>query len=313
MKKRLTMIIACILTLALLAPAYASEALTARLEGNTLKVTWNVRCSGDCILTIYQNKWPISVLNAACFDGSASIPVNPSGGKLSVRLKTSEGCYTSDVKMPSASHDGKETEVETAKPTESNTATPKPQPTDKPETPSTTAPVETEKPETPSTTAPVVTEKPQNTPSPTQPPKDPVKTSSPTKAPQATQKPTSSISVRSDLAEQVVRLVNEERSRNGLGVLRVDAELSRAAQVRAAEIIQSFSHTRPNGSSWSTVSGSAFGENIAKGQRTADKVMASWMTSEGHRANILRASYGSIGVCVAVSGGVVYWVQLFGR
>ena len=49
------------------------------------------------------------------------------------------------------------------------------------------------------------------------------------------------------------------------------------------------------------------------GQKTADKVMAAWLTSEGHRANIMKASYGSIGVAAWVSGGVVFWVQLFGK
>ena len=49
------------------------------------------------------------------------------------------------------------------------------------------------------------------------------------------------------------------------------------------------------------------------GQRTADKVMAAWLTSQGHRENILRASYGSIGVCAFVENGVVHWVQLFGK
>lgn len=93
----------------------------------------------------------------------------------------------------------------------------------------------------------------------------------------------------------------------------MDAELNRAAQVRAEEIVRKFSHTRPDGSKWSTVSKSAYGENIAKGQRTADKVMAAWLTSSGHRANMLRASYGSIGVCAYVYNGVTYWVQLFGK
>ena len=41
--------------------------------------------------------------------------------------------------------------------------------------------------------------------------------------------------------------------------------------------------------------------------------MAAWMSSEGHRANILRASYGSIGVCCLQIDGVYYWVQLFGK
>ena len=121
------------------------------------------------------------------------------------------------------------------------------------------------------------------------------------------------IAARSTLADAVVRQVNMERAKRGLGALRTSAELNRAARVRAYEITRKFSHTRPDGSAWHTVSSAAYGENIAMGQRTADKVMAAWMTSSGHRANILRASYGSIGVCAVVSGGVTYWVQLFGK
>ena len=116
-----------------------------------------------------------------------------------------------------------------------------------------------------------------------------------------------------NLSYQVVMQVNAERAKYGLPGLRMDAELNRAAQVRAEEIVRKFSHTRPDGSKWSTVTKSAYGENIAKGQRTADKVMAAWLTSSGHRANMLRASYGSIGVCAYVYNGVTYWVQLFGK
>ena len=114
-------------------------------------------------------------------------------------------------------------------------------------------------------------------------------------------------------AQSVVNQVNRERAARGLSTLRIDPVLTAAAQIRAKEIVQKFSHTRPDGTKWSTVSSAAYGENIAKGQRTADKVMAAWMTSSGHRANILRASYGSIGVACLQSGGVYYWVQLFGR
>ena len=140
-------------------------------------------------------------------------------------------------------------------------------------------------------------------------PEPPGPTAAPTSVPTT---PTTGAS-RSDLASQVVAQVNAERAKQGLGELRVDAGLTRAACVRAGEITRKFSHTRPDGSSWSTVSGAAFGENIAKGQRTADKVMAAWLSSQGHRENILRASYGSIGVCAYAYNGVVYWVQLFGR
>lgn len=117
----------------------------------------------------------------------------------------------------------------------------------------------------------------------------------------------------SDLAAQVIDEVNAERAKYGLSAPKTDAELTRAACVRANEIVQSFSHTRPNGESWSTVSSAARGENIAKGHSSVARVMAAWMSSEGHRANILRESFGSIGVCVIDVGGVRYWVQLFGK
>ena len=159
------------------------------------------------------------------------------------------------------------------------------------------------------------------TPAPTQavtPIPTPVVTPAPTQA--ATPVPTPAVTPAPDgggevdaLAQEVVRQVNQERTSRGLSALRVDAELSRAAAVRAREIVEVFSHTRPDGSSWSSVSASASGENIAKGQRSADRVMATWMSSDGHRDNILRASYTRIGVCAYQSGGILYWVQLFGR
>ncbi len=147
-----------------------------------------------------------------------------------------------------------------------------------------------------------------------QPSKETATTSKPaaTPAPKPTATPVAG-TTQSGLAAEVVRQVNAERRKAGLSELSVSVELTRAAAVRAREIVQKFSHTRPDGSAWSTVSGAAYGENIAMGQRTADKVMAAWMSSSGHRANILRPSFGSIGVCAYVSGGVTYWVQLFGR
>ena len=110
----------------------------------------------------------------------------------------------------------------------------------------------------------------------------------------------------------VIDETNLERARFGLDALRVDEELMAAAQVRAAEIIRKFSHTRPDGSDWNTVSSAVHGENIAKGHNNPDRVMAAWMSSNGHRQNILRASYGSIGVACVQVENVCYWVQLFG-
>lgn len=114
-------------------------------------------------------------------------------------------------------------------------------------------------------------------------------------------------------ADEIHRQLNAFRAQNGLPALVRDPMLDRAASVRAAEIAQKFSHTRPDGSHWSTVSDRAFGENIARGHRTADKTMAAWMTSAGHRATMLRRSYGSVGIAAVKINGVMHWVQLFGK
>ena len=60
-------------------------------------------------------------------------------------------------------------------------------------------------------------------------------------------------------AQSLVNQVNQERAARGLRALRVDPKLTAAAQIRAQEIVQKFSHTRPDGTKWSTVSSVAYG------------------------------------------------------
>lgn len=121
----------------------------------------------------------------------------------------------------------------------------------------------------------------------------------------------------SSAAQAVLAEVNAARAQNGLSALTLDAHMNRAAAVRAAELAQSFSHTRPNGSRGLTalneagVSYRTAGENIASGQQSAQAVVSAWMNSSGHRANILSSSFGRMGVGQATIGGRTYWVQLF--
>ena len=117
---------------------------------------------------------------------------------------------------------------------------------------------------------------------------------------------------------QILNLVNEERAKAGLSALTLDMNITAAATVRAKEIKQSFSHTRPNGSSFSTalteqgVTYRGSGENIAWGQKSPEQVMNGWMNSDGHRANILNKNYKNLGVgYYQDENGVNYWVQLF--
>ncbi len=145
-------------------------------------------------------------------------------------------------------------------------------------------------------------------------------TGTPTKPPVSNDTPTPTKAPTSDLssyADQVLKLVNEERAKEGLPALTTNKTLQSAANKRAQEIVQTFSHTRPNGTSCFTVldefgiSYRSAGENIAYGQKTPEAVMNAWMNSSGHRANILKAGFGKVGIGVYKVNGVLYWTQVF--
>ncbi len=123
-----------------------------------------------------------------------------------------------------------------------------------------------------------------------------------------------------EYAQEVIDLVNKERASAGLGALTENAALMDMTAVRAGELAQKFSHTRPDGTTCFTVTGElgysldaagSMGENIAFGQTSPTQVMNSWMNSSGHRSNILGEDYNYIGVGVYCDGSTLYWVQMF--
>jgi uncharacterized protein YkwD len=145
-----------------------------------------------------------------------------------------------------------------------------------------------------------------------------VPTKAPTKPSKTETSPSTDVSgSNQSFADEVLRLVNIERSKAGLSSLTTNSSLKAAADKRAQETKVSFSHTRPNGSKFSSVfkeygvSYRTAGENIAYGQRSPQEVVKGWMNSPGHRANILNGSFGKIGIGVYQSNGVIYWSQLF--
>ncbi len=116
---------------------------------------------------------------------------------------------------------------------------------------------------------------------------------------------------------EVIRLVNEERAKNGLSPLQADWELNRVARFKSQDMKDNnyFSHTSPvYGTPFEMIknfgiSYRSAGENIAKGQRTPQAVVNAWMNSSGHRANILNSTYTKIGVGYVKDGN--YWTQMF--
>ena len=117
-------------------------------------------------------------------------------------------------------------------------------------------------------------------------------------------------------ADEVIRLVNQEREKAGVGALSLDKDVEAAANIRAQEIAEKFSHTRPNGSKCFTAideQGVIYymaGENIAAGYASPQAVMDGWMNSPGHRSNILTGEFNAIGVGHYQKNGYNYWVQL---
>ena len=137
-----------------------------------------------------------------------------------------------------------------------------------------------------------------------------------------TQTPAQDASTPEAMAAEVVRLVNVERAKEGLAPLGTYDSLTKAAQIRAPEIVTLFSHDRPDGTSCFTAMDQTgakkgaytWGENIAAGNATAAATVEQWMNSPGHRANILNAKFTHIGVGYQHSAGSTYghyWVQMF--
>lgn len=122
----------------------------------------------------------------------------------------------------------------------------------------------------------------------------------------------------SALEWEVLRLTNHERHEAGLEPLTTFPLLQEAAHIRADELYELFSHTRPDGSTCWTVlddvgiySYSNLAENIASGYPTPAAVVEGWMNSSGHRANILNGDLYHLGVGNSTRGGGMYWVQFF--
>ncbi|WP_324604176.1 CAP domain-containing protein [Streptomyces sp. 303MFCol5.2] len=121
----------------------------------------------------------------------------------------------------------------------------------------------------------------------------------------------------SGTSARIVQLVNAERSKVGCSPVTLNAVLTKAAQAHSEDMAthQNMSHTGSDGSApgdritragyaWST-----YGENVAYGYTTPEQVMSGWMSSPGHKANILNCAFKEVGVGLAQPGS--YWTQDF--
>jgi uncharacterized protein YkwD len=119
---------------------------------------------------------------------------------------------------------------------------------------------------------------------------------------------------------EILILTNKEREKAGLKPLTINSNLMEVAQAQSASMAQvsDLSHTL-NGKDLSlriekiNYPYSYIGENIAQSPFPIPNVMTMWMTSEGHRRNILDPNYKELGIGIAVApGGQTYYTQVFG-
>ncbi|MFF6784490.1 CAP domain-containing protein [Streptomyces sp. NPDC012510] len=173
---------------------------------------------------------------------------------------------------------------------------------------------------------------PSNSPSPSKPPaekpsEEEDKGSGSEKAKKPTAEPTEEkgsappvqISAETQAEAAVLLLVNEERAKAGCGPVAASSDLAKLAEAFSKDMALRgfFDHTTPDGEDpWDRAAALGVtglgGENIARGQATAEAVMEAWMNSPGHKANILNCDFKTLGVGVHLGDGGPWWTQDFG-
>jgi uncharacterized protein YkwD len=106
--------------------------------------------------------------------------------------------------------------------------------------------------------------------------------------------------------QELIRLTNIERQRQGLGAVSEDSRLNAAAMEKAKNMFEEnyWAHFSPSGKDpWGFINGAGYkfsyaGENLAKSFYQSDEVVKAWMASKTHRENILNKHYQNIGIAV---------------
>ncbi len=124
------------------------------------------------------------------------------------------------------------------------------------------------------------------------------------------------------MQEQIMmNLLNQDRKINGLAPLTPDEELSRIARIKSADMRDKgyFAHESPTYGNVRAMLKhfgypyAAAGENIAH-HANVDKAQAAFMSSKGHRANILSRAWTKVGVGIVFDRhGYIYATQIFAR
>lgn len=125
--------------------------------------------------------------------------------------------------------------------------------------------------------------------------------------------PTFTSSDTSAEAEMLASL-NAERAKLGLSPLVYSSSIYEGCKIRAMELTELYSHSRPNGGSWADVAPNVWAENISYSSinYSGSYAVGRFMDSEVHRSNMMSSSYTNFACKRVVYNGIAYWVQLFG-
>lgn len=310
-RKQLVVLAALLLALSGVSAAYASGAPTSQFGysgwpyrqstscGNTQSNQSNCTQSGSCTQGSTCDQTASCDQGSTCTRNSVCTPVcKPTPVPTSAPTVAPTLCPTV---APTVAPTVEPTVEPTAEPTAAPTAAPTAEPTACPTTAPTVAPTVTPKPTVKPTQAP--TAKPTATP----------------KAPSTDDDyTTDSISAQEQTA---LKLMNEDRVNNGLKALAVDPELCALARLKSNDMNANnyFAHTSPTlGSAAEMLKAHGYsymgvGENIAH-HASVEKSQAAFMSSTGHRQNILGSQWTKVGIGVSFDkNGFVYVTQLFVR
>ena len=124
--------------------------------------------------------------------------------------------------------------------------------------------------------------------------------------------------------EQIISLTNAERQSRGLAPLKLNSDLSQAAQAKAGDMFARdyWAHVSPVGTQpWYFITQAGYtyryaAENLARDFSDPASIVAAWVTSPSHRENLFSSKYQDIGVAVVDGklGGreTTLVVQMFG-
>ncbi len=124
--------------------------------------------------------------------------------------------------------------------------------------------------------------------------------------------------------DRVIELTNIERVKAGVAPLKREESLTKSAGWLAEDMAtnnyfdhkdRQGRHIEPRLPDFGYTGYAMIGENIAGGQQTPEQVVAEWMRSPGHRANLLNPDFRELGVAYVHAPNSElqdYWVQDFG-